>query len=91
MPTVAPAPPHTGVDEFEALEQRVLRTVQLIKQEREARAAAEATIAELRSQLDARGSVTTDLEAELSALRQERNVVRGRVEKLMNQLDDLAS
>ena len=91
MPTVAPAPPQTGVDEFEALEQRVLRTVQLIKQEREARAAAEATIAELRSQLDARSSVATDLEVELSALRQERNVVRGRVEKLMNQLDDLAS
>ena len=91
MPTVAPAPPQTGADEFEALEQRVLRTVQLIKQEREARAAAEATIAELRSQLDARSSVATDLEAELSALRQERNVVRGRVEKLMSQMDDLAS
>jgi flagellar biosynthesis chaperone FliJ len=42
-----------SVDEFQALEQRVLRAVEIVKQEREARAAAEAEVRTLREQLAA--------------------------------------
>ena len=40
-----------SVDEFQALEQRVLRAVEIVKREREARAAAEAEVGALREQL----------------------------------------
>ena len=41
-----------SVDEFQALEQRVMRTVELIRSEREARASAEAEITVLKELLD---------------------------------------
>ena len=43
-----------SADEFQALEQKVLRAVEIVKREREARAAAEAEVASLRAQLEAR-------------------------------------
>jgi hypothetical protein len=42
-----------SVDEFQALEQRVLRAVEIVKREREARAVAEAEVKKLREQIDA--------------------------------------
>lgn len=81
-------------DDFQALEKRVLRAVELIQREREARAAAEAEVASLRKQLETHaasaGSRTAELESELTALRSERETVRARVEKLLGQLDALA-
>lgn len=94
MSTAVAHPPVTGTDDFAALEQRVLRTVELVLQEREARAAAEAEAADLRRQLQihAESSETrnVELESELVHLRQERETVRTRVEKLLRQLDALA-
>ena len=43
-----------SVDEFQALEQKVLQTVELIKREREARAVAEAEVAAVKTELLAR-------------------------------------
>ena len=40
-----------SVDEFQALEQKVLQTVELIKREREARAAAEAEVVAVQAEL----------------------------------------
>jgi hypothetical protein len=40
-----------SVDEFQALEQRVLRAVDIVKREREARGAAEAEVKTLREQI----------------------------------------
>ena len=40
------------MDEFQALEQKVLRAVEIVKREREARAAAEAEVASLRQKLE---------------------------------------
>jgi uncharacterized protein involved in exopolysaccharide biosynthesis len=81
-----------SVDEFLALEQKVLRTVELIRKEREARAAAEADcaaakteVAELQSQLAAAGSAQSEVEN----LVREREVVRQRVEKMLAQMDEL--
>jgi chromosome segregation ATPase len=53
-----------SVDEFQALEQKVLRAVEIVKREREARAAAEAEVASLREQLTAQaGSAATEVRA----------------------------
>jgi hypothetical protein len=71
-----------SVDEFQALEQKVLRAVEIVKREREARAAAEAEVASLREQLAAQTSTT-------NTLNQERDAVRQRVEKMLQQMDEL--
>lgn len=78
-----------SVDEFQALEQKVLRTVEMIKKEREARAAAEAEVAELRQQLVAQASTSISAQAELDSLQHEREAVRQRVEKMLQQMDEL--
>ena len=81
-----------SVDEFQALEQKVLRAVELIKKEREARAAAEAETAaakaevtELREKLAAAGAT----QSELDSLTREREVIRQRVDKMLAQMDEL--
>jgi len=80
-------------DEFQALEQKVLRAVEIVKREREARTAAEAEVAALREQLNAQGQSTKgEIEAahaQIAVLNQERDAVRQRVEKLLEQLDEL--
>jgi hypothetical protein len=99
MPTLAlvDAEPQMTVDDFQALEQRVLRTVQMLKTEREQRVAAEtrAAAAEERAH-DAEersgesGAVLAGMEAELASLRKERDAIRTKVERLLGMLDDLA-
>jgi chromosome segregation ATPase len=90
-------------DDFSALEERVLRAVDLVRKERQARGAAEerATQAEGRiAQLEERAakaeSQTSEksqhaerLERDVQELRAERDQVRQRVEKLLKQLDSL--
>ena len=89
-----------SVDEFQALEQKVLRAVEIVKQEREARAAAEREIAMLREQLSARMDAADAqtqtarrekdaAESQIAALNQEREAVRLRVEKMLQQMDEL--
>ena len=75
-----------SVDEFLALEQKVLRAVEIVKREREARATAETEVASLREQLAAQQSAT---ESELNTLNKERDAVRLRVEKMLQQMDEL--
>jgi chromosome segregation ATPase len=123
------------VDEFQALEQKVLRAVEIIKSEREARATAEAEVVRLRQQLveqqqsaqsqiaEAQGraeaaqtqlatlqnqivaaqsnaeTIQSQAEAaqrekanaddQIAALNQEREAVRQRVERMLNQMDEL--
>ncbi|MEG9433153.1 hypothetical protein [Terriglobus sp. ADX1] len=78
-----------SVDEFQALEQRVLRTVELIRSEREARATAEAEIVALKELLDTASAENSQLTAELSSLKSEREQVKGRVDAMLKQLDEL--
>ncbi len=79
-------------DEFLALEQKVLRAVTMIRQEREARAAVEAELAnakneinELHAKLASAGAAQT----EVDTLTREREAVRQRVEKMLAQMDEL--
>lgn len=78
-----------SIDEFQALEQKVLRAVEVVKREREARAAAEAEAASLRQQLQALQASSTAAESEINTLTKEREAVRSRVEKMLEQMDDL--
>jgi hypothetical protein len=83
-------------DEFQALEQKVLRAVEIVRREREARVAAETEAAEqrelaqaLREQLDALASASNSAQTQITTLNQEREAVRLRVEKMLQQMDEL--
>jgi uncharacterized coiled-coil DUF342 family protein len=78
-----------SVDEFQALEQRVMRTVELIRAEREARATAEAELTALKELLDHASNENSALISELSNLKSEREHVKSRVDAMLKQLDDL--
>jgi hypothetical protein len=78
-----------SADEFQALEQKVLRAVEIVKKEREARATAEAEVASLREQLAAQQSNVRAVETEITTLNKERDAVRLRVEKMLQQMDEL--
>jgi hypothetical protein len=76
-------------DEFLALEQKVLRAVEIVRREREARVAAETEAAALREQLDALTNASNDSQTQITTLNQEREAVRLRVEKMLQQMDEL--
>ncbi len=78
-----------SVDEFQALEQKVLRAIEIVKREREARGAAEVEVASLQEQLAAQSSLLDETNTELKVLQTERNEVRQRVEKMVQQMDEL--
>lgn len=75
--------------DFSALEDRVSRAVNLVKSERQARAAAEERISVLDGQLHEQHDLVKTLQEEIRALNSERDQVRQRVEKLLTQLDTL--
>lgn len=73
--------------DFSALEERILRAVELVKRERAARAAAEDRAAKAEEQVREHAAAADQLHKELDALRSERDHVRQRVERLLTQLD----
>ena len=106
QPNSAAAEPGTlalSADEFSALEERILRAVNLVKRERLAKTAAEeranaaeARIAEqtqavesLNREKETLQKETVGLHKEVDTLRAERDQVRQRVERLLSQLDAL--
>ena len=78
-----------SVDEFQALEQKVLRAVEIVKREREARTKAEAEVTTLREQLEFQTLVATEAQTAVTTLTKDRDSVRLRVEKMLQQMDDL--
>jgi predicted nucleic acid-binding Zn-ribbon protein len=77
-------------DDFQALEQKVYRTIEMYKAAREARAAAERDAQRLREQLEEREEEVEGLRREMVQMRREREEIRGRVEKMLQQIDTLA-
>jgi len=77
-------------DDFQALEQKVYRTIEMYKTAREARAASERDTQRLREQLEEREEEVEGLRREMVQLRREREEIRGRVEKMLQQIDTLA-
>jgi molecular chaperone GrpE (heat shock protein) len=78
-----------SVDEFSALEERILRTVDLVKRERLTRSAAEERANAAEAQLREQMPLAENLQKAVSALHAEREQVRQRVERLLSQLDAL--
>ncbi|WP_263349913.1 hypothetical protein [Acidicapsa acidisoli] len=78
-----------SVDDFAALEERVFRAVNLVRNERQARAAAEERAVALEAQLAVEHPAVERLQQEVDSLRIEREQVRQRVERLLSQLDAL--
>jgi hypothetical protein len=89
---VQPAEPEIlalSMDEFAALEERILRAVNLVKRERQARGEAEERAARAETQLREQAPMMDRLQMEVHSLRVERDQVRQRVERLLSQLDAL--
>ena len=82
---------HEQADDFGALEERVMRMVELVRTERRERQKAEENAATLQQLLDEQGGQLEHTQTELKTLSRERDQVRGRVERLLKQLDELGS
>ncbi len=83
--------PEVSSDDFHSLEEKVYRTIELLKAAREAKSAAERDAARLREQLELREEEIETLRRETIGLRKEREEVRGRVEKMLRQIDELTA
>jgi hypothetical protein len=78
-----------SANDFSALEERILRAVEVVRRERLARAAADERAARAEAQLSENAPHIEQMEKELSLLRAERDHVRERVDRLLGQLDAL--
>jgi chromosome segregation ATPase len=81
--------PDVSSDDFHSLEEKIYRTIELLKAAREAKAAAERDAARVREQLELREDEIESMRSEMIGLRKEREEVRGRVEKMLRQIDEL--
>ena len=77
-------------DDFQSLEQKVYRTIEMYKAAREARSAAERDAQRLREQLEVREEEIDSLRREMVQLRREREEIRSRVEKMLAQIETIA-
>jgi predicted nucleic acid-binding Zn-ribbon protein len=77
-------------DDFQVLEHKVYRTIELYKTAQQARATAERDVKRLREQLEEREEELDTLRREMVQLRRDREDIRGRVEKMLQQIDTLA-
>lgn len=78
-------------EDFPALEEKIYKAIEMLKSAREAKAAAERDANRLREQLEQREEDLEVLRSEVIALRKEREEVRGRVEKMLKQMDQLVT
>ena len=76
--------------DFTSLEEKILRTIELLKAARESKAAAERDAIRLREQLHEREEEAENIRQEMVVLRREREEVRTRVEKMLAQIEALA-
>ena len=72
----------TAVDRFAELETRIARTVELVKTTRQEKAAAEKELSVARKNIER-------LEHEIQELNQERELVKNRVESLLDNLSEI--
>src|SRR3954454_16813564 len=76
-------------DDFQALEEKVYRTIELYKSAREAKATAERDTKRLREQLEEREEEIESMRREMVRLRKEREEVKTRVEKMLQRIGTL--
>jgi chromosome segregation ATPase len=83
--------PAPSTADFKSLEEKILRTIELLKSAREAKATAERDASRLRQQLNEREEEIDTMRQEMVSLRREREEVRTRVEKMLDQIEALNS
>jgi hypothetical protein len=76
-------------EDFQALEEKVYRTIELYKAAKEARIVAERDVKRVREQLEEREEQNETMRRELIQLRRDREEIRGRVEKMLAQMEGL--
>jgi len=92
MPSnVVEAPVIPSHADFHSLEEKILKTIELLKVERAAKATAERAAERLREQLAEQEEEMDSVRSELIALRKEREEVRTRVEKMLDQIETLTA
>jgi len=77
-------------DDFQALEDKIYRTIEMYKAARQAQAAAERDAQRLRQQMQDREEELVRLRREAVQLKKEREEIRGRVEKMLQQIESIA-
>lgn len=77
-------------DHFQALEQKIYRTIEMFKSAREAQASAQNDARRLRQELEDRDQELDALRRETVQLKKEREEIRARVEKMLAQIDSIA-
>ena len=80
-----------SADDFHALEEKIYKTIELLKSAREAKAIAERDAARFREQLEEREEQIEVLKGQVVSLCREREEVRGRVEKILKQIDSITA
>jgi len=76
-------------EDFQALEEKVYRTIELYKAAKEARVAAERDVKRIREQLEEREEENETMRRELVQMRKDREDIRTRVEKMLGQMESL--
>jgi hypothetical protein len=87
--TVEEVSAEVPAEDFQALEEKVYRTIELYKAAKDARATAERDAKRLREQLEEREEENETMRRELVHLRKDREDIRVRVEKLLSQMETL--
>lgn len=75
--------------DFQSLEEKIYRAIQLLKAARAEKAAADQEIAALRDQLKSQTAESAALRAQLQGMQQERQNVRVRLEKMLGEVDTI--
>jgi chromosome segregation ATPase len=78
-------------DQFDRLEEKLLRAIELFKRTQAERRALEQEVEKLKGETKERAQALSAMERELIALRREREDVRSRIEKLLERIDALTS
>lgn len=87
---VEPLAEQVPADDFRALEEKVYRTIEMYKAAKQAQASAERDVQRLRQQNEDREEELSRLRRETVQLKKEREDIRGRVEKMLAQIETLA-
>jgi chromosome segregation ATPase len=78
------------VDDFQALEDKIYRMIEMYKAARQAQAQAERDAQRARQQMEEREEQLVALRREAVQLRKEREEIRVRVEKMLEQIESIA-
>ena len=79
-----------AADDFSALEEKIYRTIEMYKAARQAQATAERDTQRVRQQLEERDEQLVTLRRETVQLKKEREEIRARVEKMLEQIETIA-